>query len=178
SAMGIDMADVAAVDASKAPGRRERSEIGAFHDRVLSLFNRDYLGPFHDFAFPVAWWADPRVVEIRRELAGFLKERMRESVFGFNDPRTVRLMPVWHQIFRELKLVPKIVFCLRNPAQVARIAEAEHDLRHQFKFAENLMPYRHQPHSPGIVKAKNAFPHSFFKKAGEFTSDPYDPCIG
>jgi hypothetical protein len=124
SAMGIDMADVTAVDASKTQERWERSKIVAFHDRILSLFNRDYLGPFHDFAFPVAWWADPRVVEIRRELAGFLKERMKESVFGFQDPRTVRLMPVWHQIFRELKLVPKIVLCLRNPAQVARSLRA------------------------------------------------------
>jgi len=30
----------------------------------------------------------------------------------------VRLMPLWHQIFNELKLAPKIVLCLRNPAQV------------------------------------------------------------
>ena len=40
--------------------------------------------------------------------------------FGFKDPRTVRLMPMWHQIFNELRLAPKVVLCLRNPAQVAR----------------------------------------------------------
>src|SRR5262249_28222325 len=46
--------------------------------------------------------------------------RMGDGYFGFKDPRTARLMPVWHQIFNQLKLAPKLVLCLRNPAQVAR----------------------------------------------------------
>src|SRR5437016_5608369 len=101
-------------------GHWERWEIVEFHDRILALFNRDYLGRFHDFALPVAWWADPRVAQIRREIVAFLEQRMGDSCFGFKDPRTVRLMPVWHQIFNELKLAPKVVLCLRIPAQVAR----------------------------------------------------------
>src|SRR6266446_7754395 len=99
-------------------GHWERWEIVEFHDRVLGLFNRDYWGRFHDFALPVAWWADPRVAQIRREIVAFLETRMGDAYFGFKDPRTVRLMPVWHQIFNELKLAPKIVLCLRTPAQV------------------------------------------------------------
>jgi len=47
-------------------------------------------------ALPVAWWADPRVVQIRREIVAFLEQRMGDGYFGFKDPRTVRLMPVWH----------------------------------------------------------------------------------
>jgi hypothetical protein len=72
---------------------------------------------------PVAWWADPRVAEVRREIAGFLERRMGNAYFGFKDPRTVRLMPMWHQIINELRLTPKIVFCLRKPAQVATLAQ-------------------------------------------------------
>ena len=45
---------------------------------------------------------------------------MGDGYFGFKDPRTAELMPLWHQIFNELKLAPKLVLCLRNPAQVAR----------------------------------------------------------
>jgi DNA repair exonuclease SbcCD ATPase subunit len=37
-------------------------------------------------------------------------------------------MPVWHQIFNELKLAPKLVLCLRNPAQVARSLYARENL--------------------------------------------------
>ena len=53
---------------------------------------------------------------------------MGDGYFGFKDPRTVRLMPVWHQIFNELKLAPKFVLCLRNPAQVARSLHARDGL--------------------------------------------------
>src|SRR6516162_4687127 len=107
SALGVDMTDKiagpgnASVTPDNPRGHWERWEIVEFHDRIFSLFNRDYLGRFHDFALPVAWWADPRVV---------------------------RLMPVWHQISNELKLAPKIVLCLRNPAQAARSLNARDGL--------------------------------------------------
>ena len=133
-ALGVDMADKIPGPGHTSPapdnprGHWERWEIVEFHDRILGLFNRDYAGRFHDFALPVAWWADPRVAQIRREIIAFLEKRMGEGYFGFKDPRTVRLMPVWHQIFSELKLSPKIVLCLRNPAQVARSLHARDGL--------------------------------------------------
>ena len=134
SALGVDMADQIPGPRATVPtrdnpqGHWERWEIVEFHDRILGLFNRDYLGRFHDFALPVAWWADPRVAQIRREIVAFLEQRMGDSYFGFKDPRTVRLMPVWHQIFNELKLAPKVVLCLRNPVQVARSLHAREGL--------------------------------------------------
>src|SRR5215831_7794876 len=134
SALGVDMTDKIAGPGNPAPtpdnpqGHWERWEIVEFHDRILGLFNRDYLGRFHDFALPVAWWADPRVAQIRHEIVAFLENRMGDGHFGFKDPRTVRVLPVWHQIFNELKLAPKIVLCLRNPAQVARSLYARDSL--------------------------------------------------
>ena len=128
SALGVDLSDDIDVNPSNAGGHWERREIVEFHDRILGLFNRDYLERFHDFALPVAWWADPRVVQIRHEIVAFLQQRMGETYFGFKDPRTVRLMPVWHQIFNELKLAPRVVLCLRNPAQVARSLYAREGL--------------------------------------------------
>jgi ubiquinone/menaquinone biosynthesis C-methylase UbiE len=128
SALGIDMADEIGVNRGNEAGRWERWEIVEFHDRILGLFNRDYLGRFHDFALPLAWWADPRVAQIRREIIAFLQRRMGMAYFGFKDPRTVRLMPVWHQIFNELKLAPRVVLCLRNPVQVARSLQARDGL--------------------------------------------------
>jgi hypothetical protein len=134
SAPDVDMTDKIPGQSATSPtpenprGPWERSEIVEFHGRILGLFNRDYFGRFHDFALPVAWWADPRVAQIRREIIGFLEKRMGDSYFGFKDPRTMRLMPVWHQILNELKLTPKVVLCLRNPAQVARSLNARDGL--------------------------------------------------
>ena len=88
SALGVDMADSIGVNLGNDRGHWERWEIVEFHDRILRLFNRDYGGQFHDFALPVAWWADPRVAEIRREIVAFLETRMGNSYFGFKDPRT------------------------------------------------------------------------------------------
>src|ERR1700759_4544929 len=55
SAMGIDMADDIRATEGNARGHWERWEIVDFHDRILALFNRSYLGPFHDFPLPTAW---------------------------------------------------------------------------------------------------------------------------
>ena len=134
SMLGVDLTDQiagpghASLASDNPRGHWERWEIVTFHDRILAHFNRDYFGLFHDFQMPVAWWADPRVVEIRHEIVAFLEKKMGAALFGFKDPRTVRLMPMWHQIASELRLAPKIVLCLRNPAQVARSLEARDGL--------------------------------------------------
>jgi hypothetical protein len=126
SALGVDMTDKVAgpgsqtLSSDNARGHWERWEIVDFHDRIFGLFNQGYYSPLHDFELPVAWWADPQVVKTRREMVTFLEKRMGPELFGFKDPRSVRLMPLWHQITKELKLTPKIIYCLRNPAQVAR----------------------------------------------------------
>jgi hypothetical protein len=133
SMLGVDMTDqIAAPGAASAyvadptnpHGHWERWEIVEFHDRILRLFGREYYGPLHDFPLPVAWWADPRVAQIKREMAAFLEGRMSGAAFGFKDPRTTRLLPIWNQIFAEQKLTPKILLCLRSPGQVARSLQA------------------------------------------------------
>jgi hypothetical protein len=128
SAMGIDMADDIVAVPSNAKGHWERLEIMEFHERILRLFNRDFFSPLHDFPLPAAWWADPRVCQIRGEIVAFLASRIGDGYFGFKEPRTVRLMPLWYQIFSDLKLAPKVVLCLRNPAQVARSLKERDDL--------------------------------------------------
>ena len=134
SVLGVDMTDDVAAPGTTSLGKDnprghwERHEIVEFHARVLRIFNRDYYTPFHDLPLPVAWWADPRVGEIRRDILEFLEKRMGEGLFGFKDPRTLRMMPIWQQIIKELRLAPKIVFCLRNPAQVARSLTARDGL--------------------------------------------------
>jgi hypothetical protein len=128
STLGVDIADDNGANASNPGNHWERREIVHCHGRILGLFNRTHEGLFHDFALPVAWWADPRVVQIKREIVAFLERRMGGGYFGFKDLRTARLMPMWHQIFSELNLSPKFVLCFRNPAQVARSLQARDGL--------------------------------------------------
>src|SRR5689334_20395051 len=72
SVLGVDMADTLSAHnmghpASDNPnGHWERWEIVDLNDRILDLINRQYASIGHDFIFPVAWWADPRVSTVRR----------------------------------------------------------------------------------------------------------------
>ena len=127
SVLGFRMADSAtapeprALPSSAASQPAKPSEIAELHDRLLALFNGGSGVAADDLVLPVSWWADPRVSEIRRQLAAFVNDRVGTGRFGFHDPRTTRLMPIWNQIAKELKLAPKIIHCLRNPAQIARV---------------------------------------------------------
>src|ERR1051325_4386391 len=73
SALGVDMADRLTHPSLSEPapdnpkGHWERWEIVQIHERILNLFHRTYRSGYHDFSLPVAWWADPRVGELRRE---------------------------------------------------------------------------------------------------------------
>lgn len=123
-AIGVDMADDIAPHASNPKGHWERLEIVQIHDRILAALGRRYHDLCHDLPLPEAWWTQPAIETQRAELVDFLKQRMRRRPFGFKDPRTMRLLPMWRHIFAELRLRPKFVLCLRNPAQVARSLHA------------------------------------------------------
>ena len=122
--LGVAMAESPDAQPSNPRGQWERPEIVARHDRILEMFERGFYNPLHDLPLPAGWWLEPPVAEIRHELIRFIEQnRAATAPFGFKDPRTARLLPLWHQIFDELRIEPKIVLCLRNPAQVARSLE-------------------------------------------------------
>jgi hypothetical protein len=124
SVLGVDMADDVGIARGNDRGHWERWELVGFHDRILEHFNRRYRSLFHDLPLPPGWWAEPEVVTIRHELTSFLNRRMGDDLFGFKDPRTARLLPLWRDIFAQLQLKPRVILCLRKPAEVARSLHA------------------------------------------------------
>jgi hypothetical protein len=132
--LGVDITEIEPAadphERNASPDREiwERQPIRQFHDRIFELFDRDAAGPLYDFALPVAWWADPRLMPVRRDIVAFLEDRVTAGTFGFADARTVRLLPLWQQIFAELKLQAKFVLCLRNPGAAAGTARLREGL--------------------------------------------------
>ncbi|WP_158813597.1 hypothetical protein [Methylocapsa sp. S129] len=121
SMLGVDMADEVGVNLGNDAGHWERWEIVAFQDEILNLLDRGYSTHQHDFPLPGAWWAEPKVRDVQARIENFLTEKMKtNALFGFKDPRTARLLPLWLQIFRNLNLAPKFILCLRAPSQIAR----------------------------------------------------------
>ena len=129
SVFGLDMADDVSINQGNERGHWERWEIVGFHDRILALFNRDWFEATHAFALPRSWWADPKVRAIRDEIVVWLRGRMGNSrYFGFKDPRTSRLLPLWREICAELDLEPQFFFCVRHPVLVAQSLTARQDV--------------------------------------------------
>ena len=128
-ALGVDIADAAGPSANNQRGHWERPRINDLHDAILALYGRGWASPTHHLALPDYWWTDPRIEPIRRNIITYLeRSATQERLFGFKDPRTSRLLPLWPSILEALDLEPIYIFCIRNPAQVARSITARDQL--------------------------------------------------
>jgi hypothetical protein len=124
-AIGVDMADAAAPSPDNLRGHWERPRINDLNEQVFSLFGRAWSDAAHSLALPEGWLDDGRVQSIGAALADVLiQARGRPRPYGFKDPRTARLLPLWRQVFDAARVTPRYVFCIRNPAQVARSISA------------------------------------------------------
>jgi hypothetical protein len=119
-AAGLDMADVPGASPENARGHWERPHINDLNDRVFAAFGRGWTRSAHVLALPPGWQDDPRVMAVRDDLVAWLRPRVTSGRFGFKDPRTARLLPLWRGVFAALNVQPRFVFCVRDPAQVAR----------------------------------------------------------
>ena len=124
-ALGFNMSDQAHPDPHNLKGQWEHVEIMFQQDQLLDAFGRNFYTAAHALPLPTEWWKLPIVKPIKRKLTSYLTGLMvSPKRLGFKDPRTVRFLPMWFEIFRELSLAPKFIMCLRDPTQVARSLQA------------------------------------------------------
>ena len=118
--LGVDMADTSDHVSPKNPGGFwERPELTAIHDEILEAIDRPIALPSHVLPFPPAWWRSKKVQAVKPKLIDYLQRELGKSInpWGFKDPRTCRLLPLWWEIFRELNLEPVYVVATRSPAE-------------------------------------------------------------
>jgi hypothetical protein len=124
-ALGVDMADNPGASPNNQKGHWERPRINDLNDKIFAGFGRGWSDPAHILALPENWLADPRVQAIKADMVAFVAQRLSgPGLCGFKDPRTARLLPLWRQVFDETGATPRIIYCLRDPAQVARSVSA------------------------------------------------------
>lgn len=60
----------------------------------------------------------PALQHVAEELQSYVAKQFQSdsSPWGFKDPRTSLLLPAWQGICHQLKLMPRYVLCLRQPA--------------------------------------------------------------
>jgi len=65
-------------------------------------------------------WHQPEVEALRSEAVGYLESRfVSHSLWGFKDPRTIRLLPFWQSVLRRLDADEYYLVVIRNPRSVA-----------------------------------------------------------
>ena len=98
-------------------GYWEDKTIVELNDRVLAT-----LGLKWDSVAPIERKALERfrARRLRGKAVGYLKGAFRDrALWGFKDPRTIRLLPFWRRALRDLNAEDSYVVVIRNPRSVA-----------------------------------------------------------
>jgi hypothetical protein len=99
---------------------------GYWEDRTIVSINERVLGVFglrweSVAAIPEDQWAKPGLQPLASEAAAYLKLHfLGKPLWGFKDPRTIRLLPFWRPILHSLTVSDDYVVAIRNPLSVVR----------------------------------------------------------
>jgi hypothetical protein len=103
-----------------AKGYFESQTISSLQDRILAAFGLAWDTPLSMRALPPQWWKSPSIAPLRQHITAYVaNELAKNPVWGFKDPRTMRLMPLWNEIVAEVGAVPTYLMVTRHPNEVA-----------------------------------------------------------
>jgi len=120
NAIGVEFGDeLLPADSFNAAGYWESRTICETQDKILKELNCDWHNP--PLSFPADWCRKPGIQELKKILVEYVGSQCSSDgkIFGFKDPRTAVLIPLWLEIFDELKLEPHYVISVRHPVSVA-----------------------------------------------------------
>lgn len=106
-------------------GPRPDNPTGFWEDRaVMNLNERIFkvIGmKWHTVSIIGNVWESSAMNALTMEAVKLLKRRFtKHAIWGFKDPRTVRLLPFWLRVFRHLNVKDSYLISLRKPADVAK----------------------------------------------------------
>jgi hypothetical protein len=122
ASLGVDLGSrLIEGDDNNEEGYFEHQAIVALHKQAQLILDRRWTGPKGALDYPSVWWTWPQIRELRAELKGIVEQELAAArgPWGFKDPRTTRLLPMWQEIFAELDVEPFYFLSVRNPAAVA-----------------------------------------------------------
>jgi hypothetical protein len=98
-------------------GYWEDKQICELNERLLAEFGLKWTDAS---LIDPASWRQPAVESLRAEAAKYLRVNfMGHTLWGYKDPRTVRVLPFWQSVVRRLKVDECYLVAIRNPLSVA-----------------------------------------------------------
>lgn len=123
NALGVPLGDdMMPPTEDNAKGYFESLTIRAIHDDLLKSFGMGWATISVLQQLPPNWWQLPQVAPFRERLASLVREEFEKAgpIWGFKDPRTARLLPLWKDIVEQLDLDAKYVLVTRHPRDCAQ----------------------------------------------------------
>ena len=110
----------------------ESRPIMELHDEILASVGSAWDDPN---TVPDEWFKSKECEEYKHKIIELLRnEYQSTSLIVFKDPRVCRLVPLWLDIFTDLRAEPYFVIMLRNPLEVA----ASLQRRNSFDYGKSL----------------------------------------
>jgi O-antigen biosynthesis protein len=98
-------------------GYWEDRNVVDLNQRVLSAFGLKWERPD---LLTDAQWQEPEIEAMRLEAIEHIRENfLSHPLWGFKDPRTIRLLPFWWSVLERLGVQDSYVVVIRNPLSVA-----------------------------------------------------------
>jgi hypothetical protein len=122
SVLGVNLGgDLLPGDASNEMGYWENESIYRTQDALLNHLAKDWGDCGLGYPFAIDWERLPELRSYKEELVSIVRAEITgaKGIWGFKDPRTCRLLPMWKEIFAELDLEPLYLLAVRDPAVVA-----------------------------------------------------------
>ncbi|MCE5336645.1 MAG: hypothetical protein LLG06_18865 [Desulfobacteraceae bacterium] len=120
NAAGVYMGnDFGRADEFNAEGYWESTHIVGEHEKILAKLKYTWDTPV--FMIDRQRLRDAGIEEMKRSLIGKVRSELAagNGVWGFKDPRTLSLLPLWNEIFDEVGAEPSYVLSIRHPGSVA-----------------------------------------------------------
>lgn len=90
-------------------------------------------------------WHEPQVETLRIEAVDYLRSQfVSHPLWGFKDPRTIRLLPFWQSALRRLEVDECYLVVIRNPRSVALSLLKRHgmdEITAHFLWLVYMVPY-------------------------------------
>lgn len=120
NAIGVDFGqDLLPATEWNAAGYWESQVIFEIHDKILNELNCSWHSPPPFLSND--WSHKVNIREQKTSLLEYVRSQCEgtDKVWGFKDPRTAVLLPMWQEIFDELRLQPYYILSVRSPEAVA-----------------------------------------------------------
>lgn len=112
---------------------KEQTPAGAYEDREIFQIQNEFVSAITPQAMPMPadWQENAKLPQVMKQLQEIVTERIAKAatIWGFKDPKTAVLIPLWTRIFNSLNIVPKYILTVRNPQSVVASMQRQYNTK-------------------------------------------------